>query len=173
MSNWADKQNSIITWDSLSFGLKAIILTFIFQSFLSCFFLAWASQWIEISSGIIFLGPISEDPSKVAESTPVSSSKRDQLDCFPHDVQWNDSRYEKDPISFTCADVRYRIETFSEAYADEFLGGRFPESKTLQELGCRLDTSRIVCIEEHTVEKGRAAGIKAYRSWTATITTSN
>ena len=172
MSNLSDKQNSI-TWDSLSPGLKVITLTFVFQSTLSCFFLAWASQWIEISSGIIFLGPISEDSYEVAESIPSSSSVTDQLDCFPRDVQWNDDRYEKDPVSFTCGNARYHIETFSESDADEFLGGKFPVSKTLQELGCRFDANRIVCTEEHTVERGRAAGVRAYRSWAASIMTSN
>jgi hypothetical protein len=172
MSNLTDSQGAI-TWRSLSPGLKIMAFTFILQSTLSCLFLAWASQWIEISSGIIFLGPITEDPAEVTESIPSSSSERDQLDCFPRDVQWNDNKYKKDPVSFTCADFRYRIETFDESYADKFLGGRFPESKTLQELGCRSDAGRIVCTEEHTVERGRAAGVRAHRSWTASIVTPN
>lgn len=159
MPNLTDSHGAI-TWSSLSPGLKLMALTFTLQSTLSCLFLAWASQRIEISPG---------DSREVAESIPSSSSERNQLDCFPRDVRWNDNKHQKDPVSFTCADARYRIETFSETDADEFLGGRFPESKTLQELGCRSDTGRIVCAEERTVERGPAAGFRAYRSWTASI----
>ena len=157
-----------VAWRSLSVGLKILVAAFITQSTITCLAMVYAAQWVEVSSGIIILGPI-EDPEQKPISTVKEAVNEIDLSCFPRDLQMK-SVHSRIPTSFLCGTLRFDVETYDESYSKNFLGGEFPEGKTLVELGCRADAGRIACSEETIVDKGRASGVRAYRSFTASIT---
>jgi hypothetical protein len=158
-----------ITWHSLSNPIKTLLSLILVQNSVICFSMLHASSKLDESDGIIFVGDHANDqalnPSPTVE---IQSTEGVDLNCFPRNTVWSKDRW-KGPKQFDCGSNQFEITSFDSENAEDFLGGLFVESKTLKELGCKNDNDRIVCYEEVTVTQGRAAGIKAHRSFSATF----
>jgi hypothetical protein len=69
---------------------------------------------------------------------------------------------------FLCGDYIFTIKSFNSQDAEEFLGGRFPTTKTLKEIGCKIIDNKIICREER-MWNDRGADILSYREVTASF----
>jgi hypothetical protein len=69
---------------------------------------------------------------------------------------------------FLCGDFIFTIKSFDYEYADENLGGSFPTTKTLKEIGCKIIDNKIICREER-VWNARGANLLSYREITASF----
>jgi hypothetical protein len=113
----------------------------------------------------------------------VVSQELVDLDCFPRNVTYKTklkipnreaTRYISDePEEFYCGNFKFKVTSFNEHYSNVFLGGTFIESKALKDYGCKNDLDRILCYEEMVVNHGKVAGVRSFRSFSATFLWSN
>jgi hypothetical protein len=112
------------------------------------------------------------------ESAPASSSGEvsslpevpldasNSLDCYPV-IHSTPAKSSMKGITFSCNDKKYLVEQWNEKYSDHALGGKFPLTKTLKELGCSIQDTTLRCRQEG-MWSARGAQILAYREFVAT-----
>ena len=69
---------------------------------------------------------------------------------------------------FTCGETKFLMTSFSNEFSDIALGGYFPVTKTLSQIGCKLEGKLLLCREEGPF-KAKGADLKAYREIVAEV----
>jgi hypothetical protein len=101
---------------------------------------------------------------------PGSVLTKQTLDCYP---QINEATLKKYGLpgkgtEFTCGETKFLMTSFSNEFSDIALGGYFPVTKTLSQIGCKLEGKLLLCREEGPF-KAKGADLKAYREIVAEV----
>ena len=159
-----------ITWHSLSNPIKAIMCLILIQNTATCLSIVHASSKLDESDGIIFVGEMPEVDSDLNLNVEVQSKEIVDLNCFPRNLVWKKVKNSgPEPDRFDCGSNQYEITSYDQTLAGSHLGGYFNESKMLIDQNCKIDNDRIVCREEEVITQGRASGLVAFRSFSATF----
>jgi len=97
-------------------------------------------------------------------------ARKTELDCYPVHLK-GFSKYGTPAAgsTFSCGDKEYSITSYEDEGADIFLGGLFPTTMTLNQMGCSIDGTIIRCRKEERVTSGRANGLLVYREFIAEV----
>ena len=126
------------------------------------------------SNDVIILNDyeIVEDRSISDEDVVLSGSvlTKQTLDCYPqiNEVTLGKHGYPGKGTEFTCGEAKFLMTSFSEKYSTHVLGGRFPATKTLSQIGCKLEGDLLLCREEGPF-KAKGSELKAYREIAARV----
>lgn len=82
-------------------------------------------------------------------------ARKTELDCYP--VVDENFRHHRGS-SFSCGGVEYILTSYDEVAAAMRLGGYFPITMTLTQMGCSIDGSTLRCRQEERVTSGPASG---------------
>ncbi len=125
---------------------------------------------------------VCECPDPVPLEHDLVSENEKILSCYPeidkstliitqsmHQAIFNEySSIIGEGTQFLCGDFIFTIKSFDYEYADENLGGSFPTTKTLKEIGCKIIDDKIICREEK-MWNARGANLLSYREMTASF----
>ena len=92
------------------------------------------------------------------------------LDCYPqiNEATLGKSGHPSKGTEFTCGEAKFLMTSFSEEYSTRALGGEFPVTKTLSQIGCKLEGELLLCREEGPF-KAKGFELKAYREIVAQV----
>lgn len=97
---------------------------------------------------------------------PAPVSAGPDLNCLVQlshlDAILGGSNLTKEP--FVCGGYQFKLVTYNQVGAEDWLGGLLPDNKSLKSLGCQVDGGKVLCREE----KEYGPKLTAYRSFTAT-----
>jgi len=109
---------------------------------------------------------ISESDRSTSEDIAFSGSvsSKQTLDCYPQINETSLGEYgnPRKGTEFSCGELKFLISSFSQEEADIVLGGYFPVTKTLSQIGCKLEGEVLLCREEELF-KVKGSELKAYR----------
>lgn len=116
---------------------------------------------------------ISESDRSTPEEDIVLSGSvltKQTLDCYPQINEATLGEYgnPKKGTDFSCGEIKFLMTSFSDEYSDIVLGGYFPVTKTLNQIGCKLEGEVLLCREEAPF-KAKGADLKAYREIVAEV----
>ncbi len=121
---------------------------------------------------VIIIDDLQESTRSISgdEITLSGVAVKQTLDCYPQINETTLGKYglPRKGTEFSCGKLKFSTTSFSESYADYALGGNFPATKTLSQIGCSLEDELLVCREEGPF-KAKGTDLVAYREIVAKV----
>ena len=156
------------------FSLKDILICALTTS-IGSFIVGVAVDSIIYDKIIVFSGDnklminISDNSTDDVDIFTKNNSIKNSLDCYPQFDKTSLNEVGYVGRSFLCGKYTYAITAFSEEYSDDALGGTFPLTKTLTQIGCKLDSETLICREERNFSAGTYGNLLSYREIVAQV----